>query len=372
MAFFFRFVRLQLLQGRPTESVPTTGVPNATMLHVINFSGKGKQLHRSSTSSGPATLDEGQEHGTDERGWATRGPLAILCALLSGLSSAAENTRIHHNKRPGTSPFKDSVAQNIRWPPYLHHPRCPQAQQQPPLPPLLKNLQQQLLGQEGQTVLFHLLVPMLLAHSRTFALCCLWKATQRPRRLAAFLTCMQRAMHHAPVCKPPQRSKSVSSGLCMRSHTRISPIPSPGSYGENVQVRHCHSPAIQINDGGFAALKDEPPSSTKCTLPSVTSPKPVSTSGESIRSCRMLQSARRTRTKQRRQQQYRNIAALLNAFGKSRKKRRTNIFQRLTPVLSTASESHVSCTKEINAHSRRCLAHPILREHRCTMKHVQS
>lgn len=287
----FRFVRLQLLQQQTGECSAEAVAAAAPMLHVIFFCGNRRRAcATASAGPSPAGAEGGHAAPSDMNRWAARGPLALLCTVLWGLSE--EDTRGGAQpvsaEGPPACPPRTSRNENADWPLYLHSPSCCHAVQQPSLPHQLEHLQQQLLHQQGQQLLLHLLVPLLLARSRTFAMCCLWKTTRRPRRLAAFLECMQHAMGHAPPCKLPPKICYSAIGSCSNRDA----LESASVVGINrdltqrlrsTTVRSYSRQHGRVSPWGFSSC------TTRWQQPRDCSSAAESDSGHSIRSCRMLQ-----------------------------------------------------------------------------------
>lgn len=311
----------------------------APLLHVIIFGGNGRQKHGKTIVKAKVLPEEDCEETPNRGRWATRGPLAVLCALLS-LLPHDDDQNINETYGSRCLPLSEGeILSHSCLPQYLHHPNCPQSEIQSHLPRAFENLKRQILNEEEHLSLFQLLVPMLLVHSRTFALCCLWKATLRPRRLASFLTCMQRAMQHAPPCKTPPQVYCFSSCTPSGSRANASHFTSGQAHYEDPKMAfrspseyHPTASAMANPAEGIQRLGIE--SRLLRASPTVTN----SDEGFSIKSCRLLTPDGRRGMKQYRQKEKKG--AYMTRIG--RKKMKSGGLRRVRCLLANRSKKRVS------------------------------
>lgn len=311
----------------------------APVLHVIVFGGNGRQKHGKTIVKAKVLPEEDCEEISNRSRWATRGPLAVLCALLSLLPHDDEQNMNENYGSRCLPSSEDEILSHSCLPQYLHHPNCPQSEIQSHLPRAFENLKRQLLNEAEHLSLFQLLVPMLLVHSRTFALCCLWKATRRPRRLASFLTCMQRAMQHAPPCKTPPQVYCFPSWTPSVSRANSSHFTSRQAHCEDPNMGF-HSPSeghptanARANPAeGIQRLGIE--SRLLRASPTVTN----SDEGLSIKSCRLLTPDRRLGMKQNRQKEKKGV----HMTRIERKKMNFGGLRRVRCLLAKRSKKRVS------------------------------
>lgn len=308
------------------------------MLHIIFFGGNGRRPDvKASTANSSGIVEAAPEQPSGANTWAARGPLAVLCAVLAGLSERSDSGKAHAGDATDSSASHliSSTKSSEKWPLYLHSPTCPCSTQQPPLPEVMERLQQQLSEQEQQQQLLHLLVPLLVARSRTFALCCLWKTTRRPRRLASFLGCMQRAMRHAPPCSlPPQiycsavratsrdaSREAVKSSLVAHTNSNsagrlASPFMTPGVLPQKAsphwETLDCLNKCGQLRDPSTGAASDSGVSIRSCRMQRLT-PSPEAQSGEGQHWKTVLKPARQDKCQTCALKRHGRVNASLNA-----------------------------------------------------------
>ncbi|OEH76098.1 hypothetical protein cyc_06244 [Cyclospora cayetanensis] len=105
------FVRLELLQQHPKDSCHDASTTTTPVLHVVFFNGKGRKPQALERPKVPHYKDERSDESPATRKWAARGPLAVLCALLSSLSAsddseAAQRAHAMQHIAPCGPPFR--------------------------------------------------------------------------------------------------------------------------------------------------------------------------------------------------------------------------------------------------------------------------